>query len=591
MIKNSFEYRNDIDGLRAISIIGVLLFHLRYLKNGYLGVDIFFVISGYLITKIILNDIKNNVFTVGDFYQRRIRRILPLILISSVVSLILGYFFMLPDDFENLSQSVFATSLFSNNFLLLKTTHDYWDVSNNYKPLMHTWSLAIEEQFYLIYPLIIFFFGNQNQKKLMIFFVIITLISINLFIFSDSSNQKFYQIQYRIFEFTFGILGAFYFKNEIKNIFLSTISTFIIFLVLFYDCNLNSDIKLITINIASLTFLITLKDGVLRKLFDNKIIGFLGKISFSIYVWHQIILAFLRYCLIDKLDLYQNILVILFIFFISICSYFFIEKPFRNQYQTSLKNLYFTTGALFFISILFSFYFYKIGGIVRDIPELNILSSESKYNSLNSLKNIHNEYNSRNNELDKEFVSNDKIKILVIGDSYGRDFINILLESKFRDLFEISFLRNFDEINKDLRIKKADKIFFVFRLYSNFESLINKTASDKKTLMSKIKIVGTKSFGYSNGIIYNKIRDSNYCSQKVVIENEYFDLNAKLKTKWLNKYIDLLELVSDKNGNVRVFTENCKFISHDTRHLTKEGAIFFSTKLDLNQILNLNSPN
>ena len=158
------SYRTDIDGLRTIAIIPVILFHLGYMSNGYLGVDIFFVISGYLIKGIGFNELEENKFNILKFYERRLRRIIPLVLFTTTIAFLIGIIFMLPDDLENLCQSIFATNFSVNNILMYTTSADYWVVKNDYKPLMHTWSLGIEEQFYLFYPLI-FFFLKGNKKS------------------------------------------------------------------------------------------------------------------------------------------------------------------------------------------------------------------------------------------------------------------------------------------------------------------------------------------------------------------------------------------------------------------------------------------
>ncbi len=130
------KYRTDIDGLRAIAVISVILFHLGYLSNGYLGVDVFFVISGYLITGIVFNEVENNKFSILKFYERRIRRIIPLVLFTTSIAFIVGLIFMLPDDLENLCQSVVASNLSANNILMRITSSDYWAIKNDYKPLI-----------------------------------------------------------------------------------------------------------------------------------------------------------------------------------------------------------------------------------------------------------------------------------------------------------------------------------------------------------------------------------------------------------------------------------------------------------------------
>jgi peptidoglycan/LPS O-acetylase OafA/YrhL len=147
-------YRNDIDTLRAVSVVAVILFHLGFISNGYLGVDVFFVISGYLITGIVFKESQIGEFSILKFYERRVRRIFPLVLLITIIAFCLGFIFMLPDDLENLCQSIVASNFSSNNILMKITSEDYWALKNDYKPLMHTWSLGIEEQFYLIFPLI-----------------------------------------------------------------------------------------------------------------------------------------------------------------------------------------------------------------------------------------------------------------------------------------------------------------------------------------------------------------------------------------------------------------------------------------------------
>ena len=142
-------------------MLAVIAFHFGYLPNGFLGVDIFFVISGFLITRIIYKEIDDKRFSIINFYLRRTRRIIPLALFISLLSLVVGIATMLPNDLENLAQSVIATNLFSNNILQAITTKNYWDVVNEYKPLMHTWTLGVEEQYYLLYPWLFMLVGKE----------------------------------------------------------------------------------------------------------------------------------------------------------------------------------------------------------------------------------------------------------------------------------------------------------------------------------------------------------------------------------------------------------------------------------------------
>lgn len=151
------QYRADIDGLRAIAILLVVFFHAFSFGGGFIGVDIFFVISGFLISTIILNNLNSGTFRFADFYGRRIRRIFPALLTILISILTFGWFSLFPDEFKQLNQHIFRGSYFVSNFHLLKESGDYFNTSSDGKPLLHLWSLAIEEQFYILWPLILWF--------------------------------------------------------------------------------------------------------------------------------------------------------------------------------------------------------------------------------------------------------------------------------------------------------------------------------------------------------------------------------------------------------------------------------------------------
>jgi peptidoglycan/LPS O-acetylase OafA/YrhL len=185
-------YRHDIDGLRAIAVLAVICFHFGFLPNGFLGVDIFFVISGFLITGIICNELAEARFSMVGFYLRRTRRIIPLAVFISAVTLFIGALTMLPDDMENMAQSVIASNFFANNILQAITTKDYWDVVNEYKPLMHTWSLGLEEQYYLLYPPLLWMLGSRRSKWLLPILVALALASVLLLFLPFEDYIKFW---------------------------------------------------------------------------------------------------------------------------------------------------------------------------------------------------------------------------------------------------------------------------------------------------------------------------------------------------------------------------------------------------------------
>ena len=153
---NSLKYSKEIDGLRAIAVLAVVFFHagFDFFKGGFVGVDIFFVISGYLITSLIISELSENKFSIFNFYERRARRIIPALFFVMAICLPLSWFCLSPTDFKDFGQSLVAVSFFSSNILFWMES-GYFETASEIKPLLHTWSLALEEQYYIIFPIIL----------------------------------------------------------------------------------------------------------------------------------------------------------------------------------------------------------------------------------------------------------------------------------------------------------------------------------------------------------------------------------------------------------------------------------------------------
>lgn len=209
------------DVLKAVAIIAVVLYHMGICKFGYLGVDIFLVIAGYFTSKSVEKHIINRGGYLS-FILNRAFRLWPLLLLIGIVCLTFGWFMMLPDDFENTAQSVVATNFFGNNILESITTKNYWDVGNDYKPLMHTWYVGLLMQYYVIVPLLLFIAGNyiseanKRRKVNIILTSLLGLLSLFLYIISDDASAKFYYLPYRLYEFCAGALVYYLFAH--KNI-------------------------------------------------------------------------------------------------------------------------------------------------------------------------------------------------------------------------------------------------------------------------------------------------------------------------------------------------------------------------------------
>ena len=206
-------WRNDITGLRAIAVLPVLLFHAfpALLPGGFFGVDVFFVISGYLISGIIFRSLRDDKFSYRIFYEKRIKRILPNLFLLLIAVSIVGYFYLIPEEYKKLGHHVYSSAVFLQNFRLLKSV-GYFTEEALRQPLLHLWSLAIEEQFYIVFPIlcsIIWKFSHRSIKTLGIFVFFITISSFSACLLAHDKNFSFYFPLTRFWELGVGILLAY----------------------------------------------------------------------------------------------------------------------------------------------------------------------------------------------------------------------------------------------------------------------------------------------------------------------------------------------------------------------------------------------
>ena len=591
------KYRTDIDGLRALAVVSVILFHLGFLPNGYLGVDVFFVISGYLITSIVYRESEQDKFSITHFYMRRIRRIIPLVLFISVVAFAAGLWLMLPDDFENLCQAIVASNVSANNILMYITSSDYWAVKNDYKPLMHTWSLGIEEQFYLLYPFLFYFFKGSRVHRVKYILVALTALSLGAFLIQDNVAAKFYFIQYRFFELAIGGLGAILFRDAVvKNYqtgrFLLYALLIAVAVLLYVPIIPSNDVKVLLTTMLTVGLLIVGKeyfdrDSVYVALMSNPVARYIGMISYSLYMWHQLIFAFARYAFLDEITPEWAVALSALTFVLSIATYYGIENTFRQRQVMATRTVLVATASAFLITTVGAFYVYTLGGVIRDYPELGLTTADvaNERNFLSGSSNIHIRYNERIRELDHGFSDMSKINTLVIGNSFGRDAANILLESKVASEMEVRYFeigRAMDDDSLAIRMQQADKIFIGAQGPLSKEWLTELEHRYDFTIdRSKIWVIGTKDFGFSSGIHYNRVdADTDFTTYRTRMEDHATVRNDALKAEWKDRYIDLIDLLGDQRGDILVFTPEGKFMSQDTEHLTKYGAQYIAKRLN-----------
>ena len=425
------KYRAEIDGLRALAVVPVILFHAGFelFSGGFVGVDVFFVISGYLITTILIEDIENKRFSIVNFYERRARRILPalyfVLLISSIVSTIL----MSPEQLKDFGQSLIATVTFSSNiYFFLKA--DYWAQSSEFLPLLHTWSLAIEEQYYLVFPVFLTLTWRYGKKKIFWLIVVVAVISLVLseWGWRHKATLNFYLSPTRAWELCAGSVAAFIVSTQgvQKNNFLSLIGlAAITFSIFFYDEStpFPSVYALMPVLGVVMFVLYAGKNTFAAKLLSTKGFVGIGLVSYSAYLWHQPLLAFVRvYQNSIEIELFTKFAIVGMTFLLAAFSFHYIERPFRAKEIVSTRGILAFAILPFVVFIAYGSYLHNTIGL-REL-KLSLLSPITvKY-----LAAIEQERKLRKtlwaellSEAELPFDDSEKPNVLFLGDSLSQD--------------------------------------------------------------------------------------------------------------------------------------------------------------------------
>ncbi|MCC9601774.1 acyltransferase [Stieleria sp. JC731] len=350
-----FKYRPDVDGLRAVAVVLVLLFHAGLgFKGGFIGVDVFFVISGFLITGLILKEQNNGDFSLGRFWVRRIRRILPAATAMVVLVLIAGFFVMVPLDYTDLGKSTIAQQLMLSNVFFWRNT-GYFDGPSDLKPLLHTWSLAVEEQFYLGYPLLLIWLARFKRQ---VSVAVLSTLFLGSLVLSEYGVHKFpsgafFLLPTRAWEMLAGALICFLPKpNRVPDIAVSAVSGAALSMIVLtgwhYDATTpfpGLSAMLPCLCTAALIYINSAKLSRPAKLLATKPVVFVGLISYSLYLWHWPILAFVRYTNNETLTPTMGIVAIVASFSAGYLSWRYIETPFRKkQLLVRLPRLFAATA-------------------------------------------------------------------------------------------------------------------------------------------------------------------------------------------------------------------------------------------------------
>lgn len=574
-----------IDVLKAVAIIAVVLYHAGILGYGYLGVDVFLVLSGYFVTR----SFEGKRYL--SFMGGRILRLLPVLLVAGLVAMVIGWFSMLPDDYENLGESVVATNLFCNNILAAITTGDYWNIANEYKPLMHTWYVGLLMQFCLVYPLL-FYLARLDKKtpRRTLLVIISSLAFLSLLVYFSSKNEahRFYFLPARFFEFAAGGIVALVYDPSLDKPFRPTFSFIcyaLLLVLLIAGGKLIPDSVRLVLVVALTVVLLMSAESLDNSVTSNRALAKVGVASYSIYVWHQVLIAFYRYIFGNQFTTWSYLLLFVAVVLVSWGSYRLIEQGVAQAFKSEKgrRCVYIATISLFLLLTSFAGYIYTKAGVVRDVPELGI-SVQDRHRRLNA------EYCDRGYQYDRPFTSSDKPQWLVFGNSFGRDFVNMVLESDIADQVELSFTEDFYKEGINERLAAADLVFIAWRGYSKrLVSEFEVTCWSAGLPPEKVVVIGDKSFGENNGHVYARRNRPDYYEQYVEpLDGERFlSRNRHFRELYGERFLDLTSMVLNEDGKVRVFTPDHHFISADGKHLTVAGAKFFAGMIDWDKYLDL----
>ena len=375
------RYRADIDGLRAVAVCSVLLFHadLGILPGGFVGVDVFFVISGYLITSIILTEMERGQFSILNFYERRIRRIAPALAVVIAASIVIGWFVLTPQDYQQFGRSVIAAAAFYSNFYFNANT-GYFAPTAETQPLLHTWSLGVEEQFYVLAPgfLLLLARARTRQWRMTIFFGLLTLsLAISACGVAEGYKSAFYLLPSRAFELMMGMALALGFLPPIRSTATRQILgvagvIMIAGAVLFYSGETPFPGFAALVPCLGTALVIhsgSAEDTAAYKFLAIRPIVFVGKLSYSLYLWHWPLLAFAVYEFGPNLQSHHRLALLGLAFTLSVVSYFYVEQPVRRKELLRAQLSVFAAGTVsLFCCLAFAGLVHYLQGIPDRLP-------------------------------------------------------------------------------------------------------------------------------------------------------------------------------------------------------------------------------
>ena len=381
---SSHKYRPDIDGLRAIAVLAVVFYHagVKQLGGGYVGVDVFFVISGYLITQFIDQRILAGRFSILEFYERRVRRILPALLFLLIVASLAAFFVLLPQDLVKFAQSEIATVLFIPNMFFFYWGSGYFETGTKLKPLLHMWSLGVEEQFYIFFPLLMFLvsrFGRRPQiASVWLLFAFSFVLSCWEVQYRGLRDPAFYLVPFRAWELLLGALIALHTFRAVRSEYARNalaaagLCSILIRAFTYSSITAFPGLSALAPCLGAALVIYANESGttIAGNLLSIRPMVFVGLISYSLYLWHWCVIVYVKQVMGRPLSVTERTMTVLLSFTCAILSWRFVERPFRNPSSGISRNMLFAQAAFATLCIsALGYSFMQLHGLPQRFPQ------------------------------------------------------------------------------------------------------------------------------------------------------------------------------------------------------------------------------
>lgn len=617
------DYRREIDGLRSFAVLPVVLFHAGFATfgGGYVGVDIFFVISGYLISTIIFSELAQGKFSLLNFYERRARRILPALFFVVLVSWLLAWALLLPSDMKEFSESIVAVFTFVSNILFWRTS-GYFDADTELKPLLHTWSLALEEQYYVFFPVALMGLWRFGRKAVWLVLVAATVLSFAAAQWGSLNDPTaaFYLLPTRGWELLFGAMAALLlakrrivgFRPGLDELGSATGLLLIGWATLMFnkDTPFPGVYALAPTLGATLIILCATPHTVVGRLLGSRILVMVGLVSYSTYLWHQPLLAFARHFHEgEPTHSVMSCLVALSVI-LGYLTWRYVEQPFRDRRRFARKSIFVASAGFSAAFILLGVFGMSTSGFASRYQE----GEDRQLATLQ--KRVVGRYVSRRfNALAlKAFDPADsRRRVLIIGDSFAQDLVNAVAESPLnakiqmstrhighlcgnlflpRATFELQIrpdaVRSCDGkgIFEDARLRQlmqsADEVWFASRWQLWQAPLVQKSLVELKAATGKSALVfGRKDFGQVNIKALLRLAADQRRLLKGDVTPEVLQVNAQLRSVVAaDAFVDVQSLLCGPDEKLCAQVDReLGLVSHDGGHLTEAGAKLLGRQL------------